>query len=127
MKVELKKLEIHKKSNEKLNLPIYVLSCDSNCSDDERKDVYTTEFVWPSKDKPSTCTSLKPIHKHQQYSIKLTFDVAKCDRFFDELLKNGNIILSHAIVPLDELKRHAYCKWHNSFSHVTNYCNVFWR
>ena len=91
------------------------------------KDVYTTEFVWPSKDKPSTCTSLKPIHKHQQYSIKLTFDVAKCDRFFDELLKNGNIILSHAIVPLDELKRHAYCKWHNSFSHATNNCNLFHR
>jgi hypothetical protein len=28
---------------------------------------------------------------------------------------------------MDELKRRAYCKWHNSFSHVTNDCNVFRR
>jgi hypothetical protein len=27
----------------------------------------------------------------------------------------------------DELKRRAYCKWHNSFSHATNDCNVFRR
>jgi hypothetical protein len=26
-----------------------------------------------------------------------------------------------------ELKRCAYCKWHNSFSHATNDCNVFHR
>jgi hypothetical protein len=35
--------------------------------------------------------------------------------------------LSHAISPLDELKRRAYCKWHNSFSHANNDCNVFRR
>jgi hypothetical protein len=28
---------------------------------------------------------------------------------------------------MDELKRRAYCKWHNSFSHATNGCNVFCR
>jgi hypothetical protein len=28
---------------------------------------------------------------------------------------------------VDELKRWAYCKWHNSFSHTTNDCNVFRR
>jgi hypothetical protein len=28
---------------------------------------------------------------------------------------------------MEELKRHAYCKWHNSFSHATNDCNVFRR
>jgi len=27
----------------------------------------------------------------------------------------------------DELKRRAYCKYHNSFSHATNDCNVFRR
>src|SRR6185437_13867287 len=26
-----------------------------------------------------------------------------------------------------ELKRHAYCKWHNTFSHATNDCNIFRR
>ena len=40
------------KSNEKPNRPVYVLGCDSNCSDDEGKDVYTAEFVWSSNDKP---------------------------------------------------------------------------
>jgi len=35
--------------------------------------------------------------------------------------------LSHAIPPLEELKRHAYCKWNNSFSHATNDCNMFRR
>lgn len=110
------------KSNEKPNCPVYVLGCDSNCSDDEGKNVYTAEFVWPSSDKPCTCGSLKPIHKNWQDNVKFTFDVSKCDRIFDELLKLGHIKLSHAILLLDELKRHAYCKWHNSFSHATNDC-----
>jgi hypothetical protein len=39
--------------------------------------------------------------------------------------KNGNIKLTHIIPPMVELKRHAYCKWHNSFSHATNDCNDF--
>jgi hypothetical protein len=29
--------------------------------------------------------------------------------------------------PLDEVKRRAYCKFHNSYSHATNDCNVFRR
>ena len=33
----------------------------------------------------------------------------------------------HVIPPLEELKRHAYCKFHNSSSHATNDCNVFRR
>jgi hypothetical protein len=33
----------------------------------------------------------------------------------------------NTIPPIDELKRRAYCKWHNSFSHATNDCNVFRR
>ena len=59
-----------------------------------------------------------------QYKIKFTFDVAKCN---DEFLKNVNIRLSHAISVLDELKWHAYCKWHNSLPHAIDDCNVFWR
>jgi len=35
--------------------------------------------------------------------------------------------LSHAIPPLEELKQHAYCKRHNTFSHATNDCNIFRR
>jgi hypothetical protein len=44
-----------------------------------------------------------------------------------ELLKSGNIKFSHTIPLTNELKRCAYCKWHNSFSHATNDCNVFRR
>ena len=51
------------KSNEKPNRPVYVLGCESNCSDDEGKDVYAAEFAWPSNDKPCTCGSLNPIQK----------------------------------------------------------------
>ena len=32
--------------------------------------------------------------------------------------------MSHVIPPLEELKRRAYCKFHNTFSHATNDCNV---
>ena len=110
------------KSNEKPNRPVYVLGCDSNCSDDEGKDVYTAEFVWPSNDKPCVCGSLKSIHKDRQE--RFTFDVSKCERIFDELYKNGYIKMSHVIPPLEELKRQAYCKFHNIFSHATNDCNV---
>ena len=35
--------------------------------------------------------------------------------------------MSHAIPSPDELKRHAYCKWHNSTSHTTTDCNIFRR
>jgi hypothetical protein len=33
----------------------------------------------------------------------------------------------HVIPSLEQLKKHAYCKWHNSYSHATNDCNVFRR
>ena len=51
------------KSNEKPNCPVYVFGCESNCSDNEGKNVYAAEFAWPSNDKPCTCGSLNPIQK----------------------------------------------------------------
>ena len=102
-----------------------MLGCDSNCSDDEDKDVYAAEFVWPSNDKPCVCGSLKTIHKDWQE--RFTFDVSKCERIFDELYKNGYIKMSHVIPPLEELKRRAYYKFHNTFSHATNDCNILRR
>ena len=57
--------------------------------------------------------------------MKFTFDVYKCDRIFDELLRLGHLKITHAIPLLEELKRRAYCKFHNSSSHATNDCNVF--
>ena len=106
-------------------LSVHMLQGES--SDDEGNEVYAAEFVWSSSDKPSTCTSLKPISKNRQDEIKFTFDVTKCDRIFDELAKLGKIKFSHTIPSAEELKRRAYCKLHNTFSHATNDCNVLRR
>src|SRR6185436_5767890 len=106
-------------------LRMHMLHGDS--SDDENSEVYAAEFVWSSNDKPSTCASLKPIPKNRHDEIKYTFDVSKCDWIFDELAKLGKIKFSHTIPSVDELKRRAYCKLHNIFSHATNDCNVLRR
>jgi hypothetical protein len=102
-----------------------IIDYDSDSSNDSDREVYAAEFIWPSKEKAYSCSSLKPASKGRQQEIKFTFDVSKCDRIFDELLKYGNIKLTHTIPPLDELKRHACYKFRNSFSHATNDCNVF--
>ena len=70
---------------------------------------------------------LSRLKRISEKKLIFTFDVSKCDHIFDELLRSGNIKLSHVIPPLEELKRHAYCKWHSLFSHATNDCNVFRR
>jgi hypothetical protein len=105
---------------------VHIIDYDSDSSNDSDNEVYATEFVWPSK-KSYSCSSLKPASKGRQEEIKFTFDVSKCDRIFDEFLKYGNIKLTNTIPPLEELKRRAYCKFHNSFSHAINDCNVFRR
>jgi len=56
-----------------------------------------------------------------------TFDPAKCDRIFDELLRNRYIKLSHALPSPEESERRAWCKGHNFGSHATNDCNIFRR
>ena len=94
---------------------MHMLHGDS--SDDENSEVYGAEFVWSSSDKPSTCASLKLIPKYQHDEVKYTFDVFKCDRILDELARLGKIKFSHTIPSMDELKRRAYCKFHNTFSY----------
>jgi len=105
----------------------HVVEYDSDSSADEDNEVYTAEFVWPSSAKPCSCASLKPTQKGPKEEMKFTFDVSKCDRIFDELLRLGHIKINHVIPPLEELKRRAYFKFHNSHSHATNDCNVFRR
>jgi hypothetical protein len=81
------------------------VDCDSDSSINESNDVYVVEFYWPSKAKSYSCDSLKPIHKNRQEKIKFTFDVAKCDKIFDELHKASCIKMSHIVSYLDELKQ----------------------
>ena len=96
-------------------------------SDDESKEVYAAEFVLSPNDKPSTYSSLKPINKNSKDEVKFAFDVTKCDKIFNELAKLGKIKFSHTIPSIEELKRRAYCKFHNTFSHATNDCNALRR
>jgi hypothetical protein len=74
--------------------------------------------------KPSVHSHL---HSTQKDKVKFTFNITKCDKIFDELLKHGNIKLSHIIPSVKELKGRVYCKWHGSFLHNTNDCDVFHR
>jgi hypothetical protein len=105
---------------------VHIVQCDESSSEDESPGIYVVELVWSAKAKPLSCSSLQSVQKNRQEEV-FTFNVAKCDKIFDKLLKSDNIKINHTISLADELKRHAYCKWHNSFSHATNDCNVFRR
>jgi hypothetical protein len=95
----------------------------------EAVKICVAEWNWGPKSKPFVCSSLKSATKSQQDEICYTFDVTKCDRFFDYLLQEKQIKLSssHVILLPKHLKKHAYCKWHNSYSHATKDCDVFHR
>jgi hypothetical protein len=79
---------------------VHIIDYDSDSSNDSDKEVYAAEFVWPFKEKSYSCSSLKPASKGRQEEIKFTFDVSKCDRIFVELLKSGNIKLTHIFLHL---------------------------
>jgi hypothetical protein len=117
------KLNKEKEPSKPRQSNVHVVEYDYDSSYD-KNEVYVAEFVWPSKSKASSCASLKPATKGRQEELKFTFDVSKCDRIFDGLLKLENIKISHTMPPLDEIKWRAYCKFHNSYSHATNDCNV---
>jgi hypothetical protein len=101
----------------------------SKLSDDEEADMCVDEWSRGSKSKPFICSSLKLTSKIRQDKVHYTSDVAKCDRIFDYLLQEKQIKLpsGHVIPSSEQLKKRAYCKWHNSYSHATNDCNVFHR
>ena len=91
---------------------------------------FVAEWNWASKSKPFVCSTLKPIPQNNRLDeMRFTFDVAKCDRIFDYLLQQKQIRLTnnHVIPSPEELRKRAYCKWHNFNSHVTNDCNIFRR
>jgi hypothetical protein len=104
---------------------VHIVDCNQSSSDDEPRVVYAAELVWPKQAKSSVCSSLQLVQKNRQEEDNFTFNVGKCDKIFDELLKNANSKINHTIPSADELKCRAYYKWHNSFSHATNDCIVF--
>jgi hypothetical protein len=108
---------------------INTVEYSSESLDDEDAAMCVAEWSWGSKFKPFICSGLKPTAKSRQDEMRYTFDVAKCDRIFDYLLQEKQIKLpsSHVIPSPEQLKKHSYCKLHNSYSHATNDCNVFHR
>jgi hypothetical protein len=78
------------------------------------------------RDKLISCSFLKPSTVKRD-EMKFTFDVSKCDKMFDVLVKGGVIRLAegHVIPTIDSLAKRRYCKWHDSYSHNTNECNYF--
>jgi hypothetical protein len=108
---------------------INTVEYSSESSDDEEADMCVAEWSWRSKSKPFVCSNLKSASKSRQDEMRYNFDVAKCDRIFDYLLQEKQIKLpnGHIIPSPEQLKKHAYCKWHNSYSHAINDCNIFRR
>jgi hypothetical protein len=106
---------------------INMVEYSSESLDDEETDMCVADLSWGSKSKPFVCSNLKPASKSRQDEMCYTFDVTKCDRIFDYLLQEKQIKLpSGYVIPSSEqLKKHAYCKWYNSYSHATNDCNIF--
>jgi hypothetical protein len=44
-------------------------------------------MIWPKQAKSSACSSLHPVQKKRQVEAKFIFNIGKCDKIFDELLK----------------------------------------
>jgi hypothetical protein len=70
---------------------VHIVECDQSSLDDESKKVYTAEMVCPKQDKSSACSSMQPVQKKQQEEVKFTFNVGKCDKIFNEILKMATL------------------------------------
>jgi hypothetical protein len=83
--------ESRSKETSKLANKMHLVGCDN--SDNESTYVYTTELVWPTQAKPSSCSSLQLIQKNRQEEVKFTFNVLLVN-WKDELTANGIILLT---------------------------------
>jgi hypothetical protein len=99
---------------------------DHEVEDEEGNEICVAEWVEKPRDKPISCSFLKP-NGGRRDEVEYTFDVSKCDLLFDLLLWGGVIWLTegHVIPNADVLPKKTYCKWHNSYTHTTNECNYF--
>jgi hypothetical protein len=99
---------------------------DEEANDDEGDEICIAEWVQKSRDKPNSCSFLKP-NRGRREEMRYTFDVSKCDCLFDLLLRGGviRLIEGHVIPSAHILAKKPYCKWHDTYSHTTNECNYF--
>jgi len=58
---------------------------------------------------PIEAKNYKYVHK------TYTFDVTKCDKIFDLLVTDGQVVLPNGlkIPPLEQRKKRGFCKYHN--------------
>jgi hypothetical protein len=78
-----------KEASKSASHKMHQVRCDN--LDDESIDVYIAELVWPAQAKPSACSSLQSVQKNRHEEVKFTFNVAKYDKIFDELLKMATL------------------------------------
>jgi hypothetical protein len=74
----------------------HIVEHNQSSSDDKPKEVYAAEIVWPEQAKPLVCSSLQSVQKKRREEVKFTFNVSKCDKIFDELLK---MVTLRSIIP----------------------------
>jgi hypothetical protein len=54
---------------------VHVVECDQSSSDDESKEVYAAEMVWPKQAKSPVCFSFQLVKKKRQEEVEFTFNV----------------------------------------------------
>jgi hypothetical protein len=94
--------------------------------DEEGNEICVAEWVERPGGKPILCSFLKP-NEGRRDEMRYAFDVSKCDRLYDLLLRGGVIRLTegHVIPSANILVKKTYYKWHNSYTHTSNECNYF--
>jgi hypothetical protein len=99
---------------------------DEEEDDEEGNEICVADWVENPGDKPISCSFMKP-NGGRREEMRYTFDVSKCDRLFDLLLRGGVIrhTKGHVIPNADILAKKTYSKWRDSYTHTTNECNYF--
>ncbi|KAK1663007.1 hypothetical protein QYE76_051166 [Lolium multiflorum] len=102
---------------DKFKRPIGLIETE-DVEDSEDQEVAVAE--WARGAAPVSCKWVK-----QQGPAKgFDFDISKAEQIFDLLLKEKQLKLpeGHKIPTAQEMNGRPYCKWHHSFTHITNDC-----
>ncbi|XP_058721721.1 uncharacterized protein LOC131593290 [Vicia villosa] len=97
--------------------------CEVDLAELKEAGPYTCKMITPSNGK-----NLVEIEKNDKFPKKTyTFDITKCDKIFDLLVRDGQMVLPHniKIPPLEQRKKRGYCRYHNFLGHKTSQCFLF--
>ncbi|KAK1650270.1 hypothetical protein QYE76_068075 [Lolium multiflorum] len=102
---------------DKFKRPIGLVETE-DVEDSEDQEIAVAE--WARGAVPVSCKWVKP----QGPAKGFDFDISKAEQIFDLLLKEKQLKLpeGHKIPTAQEMNGRPYCKWHHSFTHVTNDC-----